>query len=606
VARRFGLRQAVGCAIVLLASAGATVAFIVHQLSQATGALGQTHAIKGLDTGALAPAGFGAPQTLLLVGNDERKHTTTQPVLPHSNEMLLVRFDPGKPWISMMSIPRELEVTIYPKGQQPTTTRFNYAYTAGGIPLLVSTIKRVLKLSVNHVVVIDFNQFKAAIDDIGCVYATVDRRYFHVNTPTSDQYQEINLQPGYQDMCGSDALQFVSYRHGDTSLVRDARDQSFLLSAKQQYGPTLLDNTAKFERIFGRTVQTDPGLHTNTGLLDLVGTLISSAGDPVRQVKFQVNLNPVGANPCECVTATRQQIDSSVHSFLYGRAPSQARTATAAPVVKSPAALSRLQLSPTPALELADAQTAASKLAFPLELPRVQAAGGIGQSGFDVRDYLIHGPGGDPYEIYAAVFPTGQLGQYYDVQGTTWKAAPLFAGAGQIVDAGGRNYHLYYTGSHLQVIAWYEHGAVYWIRNTLTDGLQNRDLLVLAERTIPTLSPSLRSSGRAPTPKLPPALAARLKAAAKPPPVRSSGTLGAIGGLLAIVAAPLLAIALLWRRRRWRGLGDRLASASERIDLTHAAAARIAPSDWCPPPSAGEPLSSARRDADRHQPAVRS
>ncbi len=82
-----------------------------------------------MSASSLAPAGFGAPQTMLLVGNDQRKHTTTTPVLPHSNEMLLVRFDPSKPYISMMSIPRELQVRINPPNGAGTT-RLNFALPA--------------------------------------------------------------------------------------------------------------------------------------------------------------------------------------------------------------------------------------------------------------------------------------------------------------------------------------------------------------------------------------------------------------------------------------------------------------------------------------------
>ena len=103
-------------------------------------------AIK-LSSGALAPAGFGDAQTILLVGNDQRNHTTTTPVLPHSNEMLLVRIDPSKPWVSMMSIPRELMVPIQTPGG-PVTTRLNAALEYGGISLLVSTIKQVTGLSI--------------------------------------------------------------------------------------------------------------------------------------------------------------------------------------------------------------------------------------------------------------------------------------------------------------------------------------------------------------------------------------------------------------------------------------------------------------------------
>src|SRR5579862_8109857 len=113
--RRIGLRLALGCLVVLIASAGTTVVFGLEEVKNLTNALNQNPSLK-VRAGQLAPAGFGDPQTLLLVGNDQRKHTTTQPVLPHSNEMLLVRLDPNRPWISMMSIPRELMVPIQTPG----------------------------------------------------------------------------------------------------------------------------------------------------------------------------------------------------------------------------------------------------------------------------------------------------------------------------------------------------------------------------------------------------------------------------------------------------------------------------------------------------------
>ena len=398
MSRPIGRRLIAGCATVLLAAAVASAVFISGQISNLRSALSENPSLN-VGRGLLANAGFGGPQTLLLVGNDQRNHTTTAPVLPHSNEMLLVRIDPSRPWISMMSIPRELWVPIYPPNGPPVMTRFNYAYTAGGIPLLVSTIKRVLGLSVNHVIVIDFNQFKRAVDEMGCVYSTVDRRYFHVNSPTSQQYQEINLQPGYQKLCGVQALQFVSYRHGDTSLVRDARDQSFLLDVKREYGPTLVDNIGMFERIFGQTVQTDPGLHTTSGILNLLGTLISSSRLAVRQVQFQATLLPTYD------TATPQQISASVHSFLSGSSPAPRRSVAAvAHAVRHHGAAARLQLAATSAPELARAGAVARRLGFALEYPRVRDAFGSGNP-VDLRTYTIHAPGGSAYPAYVAAPP---------------------------------------------------------------------------------------------------------------------------------------------------------------------------------------------------------
>jgi LCP family protein required for cell wall assembly len=553
-----------GCLVAVLASAGAAAVFTLEQVHTLRDAINQRAALN-ISPQTLANAGWGDPQTLLLVGNDQRKHTTTTPVLPHSNEMLLVRLDPSKPWISMMSIPRELMVPINTPGGI-VTTRLNAALTYGGIPLLVNTIKQVTGLSVNHVVEIDFNNFVKAVNDIGCVYSTVDRRYYHVNVPGGDQYQEINLQPGYQQLCGTQALQFVSYRHGDTSLVRDARDQAFLLDVKKQYGPSLVADAHKFEFVFGRTVQTDAGLHSTSGLLNLLGTLVSSVSKPVRQVQFAVTLQPTGANPCSCDTATPQQIKSSVHSFLYGaNKQPQAHVKAVANSVHGRKAISRLPLVSVPSQQLGRAHRVARPVPFPFQYPRVQDKGGSGVPPY-LLSYVIHAPGGRNYPAYVAVFSTGQLGQYYDVQGTPWTTQPQLDNPDQSISVAGRRYYLYYSGQHLRIVAWYANNDVYWVHNTLSDSLSNGELLAIADQTTP-ISGSRALAARA---------VVSLRAAHVPLRLSDATTislrqkLGAIAALVAILLLFTLSF-LLFRRRR------DIRSVRERIALGVASSARLAP-----------------------------
>ncbi len=523
-----------GCLIAFLAAAGTGAVFVLEQVKNITDALNQNQSLRVGNQ--LATAGYGSAQTLLLVGDDTRKvfkYYRGGFVPDLANEMLLVRLDPSKPYISMMSIPRELQVTIHPPRRAAYTNRINSAFTFG-IPTLVSTIKHVTGLSINHVVVITFTRFEQAVNDLGCVYSTIDRRYYHVNTPGSEQYQQINLQPGYQKMCGSAAEQFVSYRHGDTSLVRDSRDQSFLLDVKKQYGPSLVDNVGKFERIFGRTVQTDPSLHSTTGILDLLGTLISASSLRVRQVQFQVTLLP------SFDTASPLQIKSSVDAFLYGTSPPP-KHSTAALAHKLHKKHSGLPLIASPAP--AAARRAAARIGFPLEYPRVMDAAGNSVPP-DLRAYQIHLPSGAEAPIYVAVFAAPGLGQYYDVQGTTWGSAPQFASPDQVVHVAGRTYYLYYSGQHLRMVVWYEHGAVYWVRNTLSEALGNAELLAIAEQTSPIAGSVNRIRP-----------GASLNAAAPPSPIKSTAislrqTLGAAGGLLALIAVPLFGYALIRRRRQ--------------------------------------------------------
>jgi len=257
--RRFVWRAVLGCLIVLLATAGTSAVAVLEQVHTFVQDISVNKPLK-VDPKVLAPSYFGRPETLLMVGDDWRAATRYYPhAVPHlANEMLLVRIDPSKPWISMLSIPRELWVPITPPNGETYTNRLNSAYTWGATTL-VRTIKQITGLSVNHVIATTFGKFEHAINTLGCVYDTIDERYYHNNADGGDQYQNIDLQPGYQCLNGSEAEQFVSYRHTDSSQVRDSRDQSFLLAVKQQYGPQLAGNVGRFEKVFGETVQTDSG-----------------------------------------------------------------------------------------------------------------------------------------------------------------------------------------------------------------------------------------------------------------------------------------------------------------------------------------------------------
>ena len=117
---------------------------------------------------------------------------------------MLLRLDPDRNAIAVMSIPRDLKVEIPGYG----TGKFNEAYAYGGPKLTLQTVKQLTGLPINHVVNVDFLGFVRAVDAIGCVYVDVDRRYFHSNAglPASEQYSEINVQPGYQLLCGKKAL----------------------------------------------------------------------------------------------------------------------------------------------------------------------------------------------------------------------------------------------------------------------------------------------------------------------------------------------------------------------------------------------------------------
>jgi polyisoprenyl-teichoic acid--peptidoglycan teichoic acid transferase len=533
-------------AVGIIALAGAATYVVArNEVGKVVEALGQTKAVK-VAPKVLAATSKGAPETLLLVGNDQRPPPKDNPfgsVLPHSNEMLLVRIDPSKPTISMLSIPRELQVTFTAPDGEVITNRINSAYTYGGINLMLKTIKNLFGISVNHVFVVTFPKFRRAVDEVGCVYMTVDRRYYHVNEPGGEQYFEINLQPGYQRLCGREALEFVANRHEDTSLTRDARDQRFLLEVKAQYGATLFENREKFERILGKAVETD--LHGASQVLDLLELLVESQGKPVRQVPFHVTLLPTFD------TATPQQLQEAAQSFINGTAAISKQKLDDAVHASRPhgrahtSGTPRLSLTPTTSEALEQARSAAPDLPFALEYPRVRDA--YADAAPDsLRLYHIRDQQGHLHPIYVIVIDRGGLGEYYDVQGTSWTDPPLVSSPSQTVQIGSRTYSLTYAGEEIRTIAWREGAAAYWIQNTLTNSIQPREMLAMAEQTLPVISPVASAAATIAIPtlhsiKLPAREGAPTSLAAK---------LAAALGLLGLAAVALLAALVLSRRRQ--------------------------------------------------------
>ena len=75
----------------------------------------------------------------------------------------------------------------------------------------------------------------------------------------------------------------------------------------------------------------------------------------------------------------------------------------------------------------------------------------------------------------------GLAGEYYGVQGMTWKDPPILDDPTRRERRGSRKLQLYYDGRRLRLVAWKTRRAVYWISNTLSQSLDKRQMLAIAE-----------------------------------------------------------------------------------------------------------------------------
>jgi polyisoprenyl-teichoic acid--peptidoglycan teichoic acid transferase len=71
-------------------------------------------------------------------------------------------------------------------------------------------------------------------------------------------------------------------------------------------------------------------------------------------------------------------------------------------------------------------------------------------------------------------------GQYYGVQGTTWREPPILDGRSVNRTVNGRRLRLFYDGGRVRRVAWRTPRAVYWVSNTLAGSLSARQMIALA------------------------------------------------------------------------------------------------------------------------------
>ena len=193
--------------------------------------------------------------------------------------MMLMRIDDSSSTINVLSIPRDLEVN---DPRRRGRYKLNAAYVDGGkdgANLLVKTLSTTCSrdLEVNHILVIDFQSFANLITSIGCVYGPVDHRYYNhsiglaIRPPTT---RASTSSPATRSSAGNNggansALAFVRFRHNDSDLVRESRQQDFLRWAKRPSARAscFAEQEPRCCTLFGEErLQMDHDLHTSDGL----------------------------------------------------------------------------------------------------------------------------------------------------------------------------------------------------------------------------------------------------------------------------------------------------------------------------------------------------
>jgi len=523
--KRYWWRFTLASTVIVAATAAATAASILLYIGSIADALNHNGVLQNKVERFLAKTDGGEPENIVILGSDKRANEPEDP--GRSDTTLLLRLDPDKNAIALMSIPRDLKVEIPGYG----TGKFNEAYSYGGPKLALQVVKELTGLPINHVVNVDYLGFVRAVDAIDCVYVDVDRRYYHSNVGVapSEEYAEINVQPGYQLLCGKKALQYVRYRHTDTDLVRAARQQDFLAAARQRVPIDQLV-LGRNELIDIFTSYTTSDISDTETMLQVLKLFIASRNAAIKEVHFPAELGP------SFVYATPEMIQEAVDKFLGIEASGGPRGSLEEDGEESSdkrkqgkkkgKRKQKPEVQPKPKLAppkppgsdglvaageagRGEAKAVARKVnhGFPVFYPARLPSGAFyveSNPYYHVQDPRVYHFKDTDGHRHAAYRMTLEMSlpdgiHYFGVQGIRgWTDPPILSSPSLTKTIHGREYDIFVDGDRVKTVAWTRGENVYWISNSLLQVLTNDQMIGMArsaQAIIPNRKPAKGQGG---------------------------------------------------------------------------------------------------------------
>jgi polyisoprenyl-teichoic acid--peptidoglycan teichoic acid transferase len=191
-----------------------------------------TRSVLAPDSGSL----LSNPTGILLLGTDHSL-AASRAGDRHSDSITILRTDPDHHRLYYLSIPRDLRTTIPGYGE----AKINTAYQVGGPRLAIQAVQNATghAIPINHVVLVNFGEFKELIDAVGGVDIVVPERIqskFDCPYGTEARcarWPGWRFQPGKQHMNGQRALIYSRVRKNlldpaESDITRGERNQQVL------------------------------------------------------------------------------------------------------------------------------------------------------------------------------------------------------------------------------------------------------------------------------------------------------------------------------------------------------------------------------------------
>jgi LCP family protein required for cell wall assembly len=239
-----------------------------------------------LPTESVGATGPTVIENYLLVGSDSREGadpddadfggigSAGKTLGLRSDTMLIMRYDPGTKSSSLLSVPRDLWVTIADTGKKDRVNEaFDRVDATERSQNMIDTISRHLGVPIHHYVEVNFAGFKKLVDSIGGINV-------YVETPVRDKHTGLLIEePGCTLLDGVQARQYVRSRFlerfvngkwrvdGTSDFGRMERQRDFLRRAINQS----LSQVSKDPAAAGSIVKALEGSIIRDSDLDILG-----------------------------------------------------------------------------------------------------------------------------------------------------------------------------------------------------------------------------------------------------------------------------------------------------------------------------------------------
>lgn len=210
-------------------------------------------------------------------GQDDPNAAVGGPLLTDSIEVF--SYDKTTKKSSLISIPRDLYVTIYGDNKDKLNTAYQYGYyhTTDGLQFVKEKISQITGVYIDHVVIFDFSSFKQIVDALGGIDVTLDKPF----TETEQWGYAFSLPAGKNHLDGQSALYYVRSRYSTSDFDRSRRQQQIMFAVKNKIlAMNFLSDPVKTFAILN--------LVRNDILTDITIWDIKDLMDLVRQVNFSL------------------------------------------------------------------------------------------------------------------------------------------------------------------------------------------------------------------------------------------------------------------------------------------------------------------------------